>query len=108
MPEILVYQDRWAQPNKPGHTVLYGALQELGRSVGNSDSQYKVEDLSGNLEDNRSKYGNNVLQIRPRRLDFVSAEIVDLITTGLGGLDDSFAAGVSALNVFKRTGRREL
>lgn len=83
MSEIVVYQDQWSQREDPGHTPLHAALQEISRNVGNNDSKYDTKDEKGRLYN------------RPRRLDFVTADVTDLITTGLGGLQDNLAAGVS-------------
>lgn len=76
MPEILVYQDQWLRPTDPGHTPLKAAIEELNRNVGKNDSTYR----------------DVVLHNRPRKLSFVTVDVVDLITTGLGGLQDNLAA----------------
>lgn len=80
MAEILDYQDIGKGP------PLGRALEEIGRQVGQGDSKY---------DEPKSKVKS--LCNRPRRLNFVTADVTELITTGLGGLNDELAAGVSIL-----------
>lgn len=83
MAEIFLY----ALPGQP--PALTRAIEEINRDVGQGDSKY-----------DEAKSQVKALCNRPRRLNFATADVTELITTGLGGLNDELAAGVSILIFF--------